>query len=68
MQVGIWKAACRLKTRYVSASKPPQKEKVPMPFAKLGAFFIQFCAYPSQSTSLGLTLLLIGGRFDSTVS
>jgi len=38
-----------------------QKEKVPMPFAWLGTFFIQFFSLP-------LTLLLISGRIHGMQS
>jgi hypothetical protein len=50
MQVGIWKAACRLNSGF----KTTPKEKVPSPFAWLETFFIPFFPQP-------LTLLLIGG-------
>lgn len=41
--------------------KTTPKEKAPLPFVSLGAFFIQFCRSPRAENPLGVALLLIGG-------
>jgi hypothetical protein len=40
--VGAWKAANRLKIRYISALKTTLKRKALVPFSRQGAFVSQF--------------------------